>query len=43
MVPVMSGGHILPAVYGVQYLPVFFNGRLLAACCWVRAAREGHR
>lgn len=38
MVPVMSGGHILPAVYGVQYLPVFFNGRLLgrvllSACC----------
>lgn len=29
MVPVMSGGHVLPTVYGVQYIPVFFNGRLL--------------
>ena len=23
MVPVMSGGHVLPTVYGVQYIPVF--------------------
>ncbi len=29
MVPGMSGGHVLPTVYGVQYIPVFFNGRLL--------------
>lgn len=29
MVPVMSGDHIIPVVYGVQYIAVFFNGRLI--------------
>lgn len=43
MVPVMSGDHILPVVYGVQYIAVFFNGRLIGRILLGRRGCAGSR